>query len=190
MAASCPAPGRVPLAVALGSLLSFVLRRRRNGSIGCSLRRQKLFEFCSEWMSLDGYLPPRTSSDRTFQRSTYHDESAGLRETAAPFHRSWRACYGPLVGSSCSTPIGDGSGPLSRRTRSSWREQMIVVGYGRISDREKRVTSAISTEHLVMSMARFMDSPFSETPICIRSTTAIIRPTLDESMRNFGQSLT
>jgi hypothetical protein len=43
---------------------------------------------------------------------------------------------------------------------------------------------------LVMSMARFMDTPFSETSICIRSTTAIIRPTLDESMRIFGQSLT
>jgi hypothetical protein len=37
---------------------------------------------------------------------------------------------------------------------------MIVVGYGRISDREKRVTSAISTELLVMSMARFMDFSF------------------------------
>jgi hypothetical protein len=67
---------------------------------------------------------------------------------------------------------------------------MIAIGYGRISDREKRVTSAISTEDLVMSMARFMDSPFSETPICIRSTTAIIHPTLDESMRILAQSLT
>jgi hypothetical protein len=67
---------------------------------------------------------------------------------------------------------------------------MIVVGYGRISDREKRVTSAISTEHLVMSMARFMDSPFTETPICIRSTTAMIRSILDVSMRILGQSLT
>ena len=80
--------------------------------------------------------------------------------------------------------------PLSRGTRWCCHKQMIVVGYGRISDGEKRVTSAISTEHPVMSMARFMDSPFSETPICIRSTTTIIRPTLDESMRILGQSLT
>jgi hypothetical protein len=81
-----------------------------------------------------------------------------------------------------------------RRAPSEWlafkKLPMIVVGYGRISDREKRVTSAISTERLVMSMARFMDSPFPDTPICIRSTTAIIRSTLDEAMRIFGQSLT
>jgi hypothetical protein len=38
---------------------------------------------------------------------------------------------------------------------------MIVVGYGRISDREKRVTSAISTGHLAMSMARFMNFSFA-----------------------------
>jgi hypothetical protein len=86
----------------------------------------------------------------------YHDESAGLCETAAPFHRSRRAYYEPLVGLSCSTPIGDGSGPLSQRTRSSWHEQMIVVGYGRISDREKRVTSAISTEHLARRPIRII----------------------------------
>jgi hypothetical protein len=41
-----------------------------------------------------------------------------------------------------------------------------------------------------MSMARFMDSPFSETPRCIRSTMATIRSILDEPMRIFGQSLT
>jgi hypothetical protein len=94
-------------------------------------------------MSLDGYSPPRSSSDRTFQQPLAH----GLRETAVPLHRQLCACYEPLVGLSSSTQIGDGSGPLSGGTRPSWHEQMIVVGYGRISDREKRVTSAISTEH-------------------------------------------
>jgi hypothetical protein len=38
--------------------------------------------------------------------------------------------------------------PLSRGTRWCCHKQMIVVGYRRISDREKPVASAISTKHL------------------------------------------
>ena len=63
--ASHPAPGRVSFAVTLGSVLTVVLRRGRNGSIDCSLRRQNLLEYCSEWIRDNVRLLPRYNSDRT-----------------------------------------------------------------------------------------------------------------------------
>ena len=53
-AASHPTSSRVSFVVALGSPLTVVLRRRRNGSIDCSYRRQKLFEFRSQWIRGNG----------------------------------------------------------------------------------------------------------------------------------------
>src|SRR6266850_2219742 len=47
-------------ALNLGSVLTVVSRRRRDGSTGCSLLRQNLLEFCSGWTRSDGRLLPRS----------------------------------------------------------------------------------------------------------------------------------
>jgi hypothetical protein len=61
------ASGQVSFALKLDSVLTLVLWRGRNGVIGCSLPRQNLLEFCSEWIRGDERLLPRSNSDRTSQ---------------------------------------------------------------------------------------------------------------------------
>ena len=59
--------GQVSFALKLGGVLTLVLRRGRNGAIGCSLPRQNLLEFCSERIRGDGHLLRRSKYDRTSQ---------------------------------------------------------------------------------------------------------------------------
>jgi hypothetical protein len=135
-------------------------------------------------MSLDGYLPPESSSD-----STFRDKSAGLCETAAPFHRSsagvmnhWQVCHAQLQWETDQATVA--GNPLvlpqaddRRRLREDFRrrETRYIRNIDGTSGDEYGAVHGFS---------------FPETPICTRSTTAIIRSTLDESMRILGQSLT
>ena len=80
-AASQPWPGRVSFAMALCSVSLWRLWRGRNASIGCSLPRRTLFDFCSEPMRGDGRLLSRSNSDQTCQGPSYREGGAEFTRT-------------------------------------------------------------------------------------------------------------
>jgi hypothetical protein len=80
-AASQPGPGRVSFAMALCSVSLWRLWRGRNASIGCSLPRRTLFNFCSEPMRGDGRLLSRSNSDQTCQGPSYREGGAEFTRT-------------------------------------------------------------------------------------------------------------
>jgi hypothetical protein len=80
-AASQPWPGRVSFAMALCSVSLWRLWRGRNASIGCSLPRRTLFDFCSEPMRGDGRLLSRSNSDQTCQGPSYREGGTEFTRT-------------------------------------------------------------------------------------------------------------